>query len=373
MKKISGLLLILMMFAATGNLFAGVRITITPPSVDTGGPIDTELVTQKTIFENYLLTTDLSKLGSQDKLATGFGNAVSYAAQSGSLAGYQGYDLFAIFYGITLSGQPLYVSPSDYSKIGDDIEKDKDADAGVGLSTSFNLGLNITMLKNMIGLDELLPNRMYMNIKYFTFTLDAGDYSFETTTFGVGLNYQLIDNGGDRFRLFKWSGLSVGTGFLYNTNQIDMTYTFGEYSSDPVDADPTAGVSNYYMAFSPETTFGLDISSYVIPFDISTSARLLWMFNFTLGAGFDFTFGESKIIANAGSPMEIRDSDDNSVFATGGNASIDGGTKGEPTIANFRLTGGLGLCLGPIPLDLSATWYPITSGISVNLSTGIVW
>jgi len=373
MKKQITIMIAILLFFAGVNLSAGVKIDITAPTVS-GTGADAAINAQLAILADDFATdleknSDLKTLGNQEKLATGFGNAVGYAARSASLDGYQGYDLFAFMYGNSISIQLPALSPSGIEQIGDDIEEDKDADVGVGMSNSFNLGFNITLLKNMIGLDELLPNRLYVNIKYFSFSQDMDDYSFETKTFGFGINYQLIDNGGDRFSLFKWSGLSLGTGLLYNKNNIEMTYDMGDYESDPT----TFLGDDYTLGFTPETTFGLDISSYVIPIDISTSARLLWIFNFTVGAGLDFTFGTSEIIAEANSDIELYRDGTEIDQATKGNAKIDAGTTGEPTLANFRLTGGLGVCFGPLPVDVSLTWYPVTNGAALNISAGVVW
>ncbi len=374
MKKQICIISVMLFFMAGVNLSAKIRIDIEPPTV-TGTGDDPTVNAQLAALANTFAAdleqnSDLKTLGNQEKLATGFGNAVGYAARSASLDGYQGYDLFAFMYGNSVGIQLPALSASGIDQIGDDIEKDKDADVGVGISNAFNLGLNITLLKNMIGLDALLPNRLYMNIKYFSYSVDMGDYSFETKTFGLGINYQLIDNGGDRFSLFKWSGLSLGTGLLYNKNNIEMTYDMGDYESESI--TPVAG-ETFYLGFTPETTFGLDISSYVIPVDISTSARLLWIFNFTVGAGLDFTFGTSEIIAEANSDIDLYQNGTKINPTGAGSATIDAGTTGEPTLANFRLTGGLGICFGPLPVDVSLTWYPVTNGAALNISTGIVW
>jgi len=228
----------------------------------------------------------------------------------------------------------------------------------------------------MIGLKKVLPNRMYMNFKYFTFSRDVSDYSFDTTTYGIGLNYQLIDRGAQRFRLFKWSGLSIGSGFLHNTSKTGIKTTFSEYISDPF------SYAGYYakMGFTPETAFEIDTTSNVIPVDISTSLRLLWILNLTLGGGVDFTLGKSKIAAHADSVMNayISDSDPGTydkvdiVPGTGG-AVVDAGTKGKPELTHFRLMAGVGICLGPVPVDVKANWYPVDHGASVNVSTGVVW
>lgn len=228
-------------------------------------------------------------------------------------------------------------------------------------------------MSKLLGLNG---NRIYFNVKYFTYSVDAGDYSFDATTFGFGLNYQLVDRGGDRFKAFKWTGISVGSGLLYNSNKIDMTLTLDREYTEAI----TATGGPYYIGLEPKATFGIDVTSYTIPLDISTSIRLLWIFNLTLGAGVDFMFGQSEVVMNSTTGLKVYDSShtelatsNDGTAGTPGSVVIDAGTDGNPSLAHARLTGGLGICLGPLPIDLSATWYPIDNGAAVNVSTGIVW
>jgi len=387
MKKTSGILFIILILSA-GNLFASLRIQLTAPTVQ-GGPyngydaatIQAALNAGITQFQTEIDNSDLSSLNNQDKMATSFADAAGYSAYSGSLDGYQGYDLFAFIAGVSTGIQVPSISLNAQNMIDDienELKENKDASVGAGASGSINLGLNITPLKKKIGLRRVLRNRMYINFKYFTFSKDIEDYSFETTTYGIGLNYQLIDRKGGRFRLFKWTGLSVGTGFIHNKNDITMKMDFDEYRSDPIVIQ--ADTMYAQMGFTPETTFNLDITSNVIPVDISTSLRILWIFNFTLGAGMDFTFGRSKIKANAVSDMKAYYCNTEGGTYTeietapgSGGAVIDADTSGEPALTHFRVTAGAGICLGPVPVDVKVNYYPVDDGVSVNVSTGVVW
>jgi hypothetical protein len=361
MKRLSTIILILMIFMSI-ELFAAVKITITAPKVVAAA--DQMIVTQAAEdFEKALYKGDLGRLGRQNKLATGFGNAVSYSSNAASFNGHEGYDIFAFMWGLSLGA----VIPSTSGGTNDNIAKDKDADTGLGLSSAFNLGINVTLLKNMIGLDSLLPNRLYMNIKGSSFSLDANNFEYKTATFGIGANYQLIDEGGDRFRLFKWTGLSAGTGFIYSKNRTLFKTKFTEYKSDNF----TVNFSNYSLSFKPTTEFGVDIKTYTIPIDVSTSVRLLWLFNFSCGAGFDLNFGKSKIVSRSDSVVKLNGS--GLSVSEEGRAVIDGSTTENPTLLNLKIMGGLGICLGPLPVDASVTYYPFTRGVALSAGAGVVW
>ena len=361
MKKFTGFILAIMIFSSI-ELFA-VKIKI---DADTPGN-----QTDLNQFASLLINeSDLAKIGNQKKLAEGMGNAAAYAGSNvASFSGYEGYDVFAIMWGLSAG----VVIPPNPDSIDTMIEEEKDLDAGAGLSSAFNLGINLTGL----GLD-ILPNRLYMNIKGATASVKGTisddedgdkDWSFKMSTFGLGLNYQLVDRGGDRFKVFKWTGLSLGSGFIYTRNKIVFDADFDEYYASDLTPSgttpPTIGGKD--ITVEPRAQFGIDVKTYTIPIEISTSARLLWLFNFTLGGGVDLQFGSSKIIVTSVADVKTIDN------AKVGTAHIDGTTKGKPTFLNPKIMTGFGICLGPIPVDVRATYYPATDGAAVNVGLGFVW
>ena len=351
MKKFTGFILAIMIFSSI-ELFA---VKITMKGVDPSHSSEVEAF--RGVLEK---NSDLSLIGNQKKLSEAMGNAVAYSgSNAASFSGYEGYDTFAFMWGLSAG----VVLPPDIDKVGDAIEDEKDVSVGAGVSTAFNLGINLTAL----GLD-FLPNRLYMNIKGAKLTVDPSgdDWGFKMSTFGLGLNYQLVDRGGDRFRLFKWSGVSVGSGFIYTRNKITFNSDFGEYYATEIDGYTLPGTE---LFIEPEAQFGVDVKTYTIPIEISTSARLLWLFNFTLGGGVDLQFGTSKIIVTSTAPVK----QDNSAGTTVATAHIDGTTKHKPTYFNPKIMAGFGICLGPIPVDVKATYYPATDGIAVNAGFGFVW
>ena len=357
MRKFTGFILAIMIFTSI-ELFA-VKITATADA----GPSSAEQINLNA-FVNDLYATDLGALGHQKKLARGMGNAVAHAGNSvASFRGYEGYDIFAGMWGLSFA----VVIPPVSDAADDLMAKEKDDAAGIALNQAFNVGINLTNaldINNLLGLD-FLPNRLYMNIKGSktsakggTFN-DADDWKFKMTTFGLGFNYQLVDTGGDRFKVYKWTGMSIGTGFLYARNKITYDHTSGIYKNSAGD-----------RSFKIDTQYGVDIKTYTIPLEASTSARLLWLFNFTAGAGIDFTFGTSKIIKESNSNVYT------GISASGakvGTIYVDGSSKNSPTYINPKILGGLGVCLGPIPVDISITYYPVSNGIVFCTGFGFVW
>ncbi|MCL1834096.1 MAG: hypothetical protein FWG49_06290, partial [Leptospirales bacterium] len=241
MRKILSFILALMIFTSVELFAANIKANL-----NTGDGPD---------FEQWIRdNSNLDKLGHQNKLATGIGNAVAFTSNAASFSGYEGYDLFAFMWGMSVG----VVIPPDVngSSVDDAIKEEYDVEAGIGVSSVFNLGINVTFLKDMIGLGYILPNRLYMSIKGGKVSADAKDWSFKMSTFGLGLNYQLVDRGDDRFRLFKWTGLSLGSGFIYNRNKITFSTTFDDEKVD-------LGSGKIYT-FTPKTQFGVDAKTYTI-------------------------------------------------------------------------------------------------------------
>ena len=397
MQKFISFILLFMIFLSV-ELFADVKITLKPPSVadpsTTTGSLVQNAINKATVTFNdklYMLDDDydLAMLGRQKKLAKGMGNASAYSGNTvASFSGYEGYDIFAFRWGLAAA---VVLPSGGISGAEDRVEEEKDIDAGAGATTAFNLGINLTKLFGI----EAFTNRLYMNFKGFKMSLDVDDLSYKVSTYGVGINYQIIDEGGERFKLFKWTGLSMGTGFIYNHNKIIYTIEFDEYKyafydevQDLVVANggtmPSGNYAHPEIRFTPETQFGVDITTYTIPVEFSTSVRLLWIFNFSFGAGADLIFGKSEIVARSETNITMVDSDgllseisrtkgESPVVVNNGYAEIDGDTSGTPTFFNFKIMGGFGVCLGPIPVDVSVVYYPFTRGIAVNAGLGFVW
>lgn len=347
---------------------AGIKVSITAPSGTGIGAVDTNIQAAADSLRAKLENTDLAKFGNQKDLSTAMGNATVYSSQGVSFNGYQGYDLFAFMGGLSVGMQfpKSSINIKQIKEIPNDIKTDGDAFVGASLNAAINLGINISFIKNMIGIEEALPNRLYTNVKFFQFKQSFGKVNFDFMTFGLGFNYQLIDRGGDRFELFKWSGVSIGTGFMYNRNNVTFDVTMPESSV-------TIPSTTYTLNAVPSFTSGIKIDNFIIPAEVSTSLRLLWIFNLSAGAGVDFVFGGSNILLNAQSPLVIKDASGNVQSSTNkGSATVDGGTNGSPAILRPHINAGLGICLGPVPINLGVSYY-LYSGVALNLNAGVVW
>ena len=344
---------------------AAPTITIVPPDV-TGAPLldipafNTAVADLTTQIEDEFADWD-----DQQDLAQGLGNSNAYAAQAANLWGYQGYSIFAVMVGPMIGVQAPSFNVDELQNVADKIETEGDVYAGMGIGSAVNVGVRIpTFVKKLIGLG-FLDNNLYVNVKYFGYSMEVDDFDADTKTFGFGINYQLFKPRKLPLGVLKWRGLSVGTGLLYNSNEVNFTIDgMGGIES-------AIGATGHSIVMDPTLTLGIDTTSYTIPFEVSTSLRVLWILNLTLGAGVDFNFGNTDIT--------IRNN--NEIYVVGplagattpGYAVLDASTTDvNPSFTRFRLMSGLGLSLGPVVVDMPVAWY-LNSGASVGIQAGIVW
>ena len=320
-----------------------------------------------TAFDNAIdeASDDFGKFKKMENLAKGFGNANVYSGQVATLQGYQNYLRCAITVGAMVGVQLPSLNPDYYDDLEDVIDRDGDIYAGVGAGISFiNVGVNASSVH---------PG-LYLNAKFGSLTIKPQeDVEIKNTIFGVGANYCLVKGIGQEQKLFKWRGLSLGTGFLYHSSKVDFKIEQDEIAEDLVGLDtyyPSA--TNAQLLLDPSFNLGLDVKTTTIPVDISTSIQLLWLFNFNLGAGVDFNFGSSDIILSSKGGVTV-DGIPDTVPVTAGKVIVDGSTLGiGPSSVCTRIMTGIGFNFSMVKIDVPIIFYP-SKGASVGVTAGVVW
>lgn len=357
----------LVLLAASGRYCQAATIYGTAPTVS-GSVNDAEInEILATAFNNAIgeASDNLGKFKQMENLAKGFGNANVYSSQVATLQGYQNYLHCAVTVGAMVGAQLPSLDPDYYNNLEDVIDRDGDIYAGVGAGISFiNLGFNASPIR---------PG-LYMNVKFGTLKLKPQeDVEIKNTTFGVGANYCLVKGVGEGQKLFKWRGLSLGTGFLYHSSKVDF-----KIEQDGIE-ESLDTLKHYYssaagaqLLLDPSFNLGLDVKTTTIPVDISTSVQLLWLFNLNLGAGIDFNFGSSDIVLSSKGGVGVEGIPD-TVSQTAGKVKVNGSTLGiGPSSACGRIMTGIGFNFSMVKIDVPVIWYP-SKGASVGVTAGVVW
>jgi hypothetical protein len=370
MKMQKSLLLVCILALAAGPLFAQkLRIDGTPPK--TGDiNLDAAIAGEWTKFIQDV-DDEINDIDSKpEKLIRGFADASIYAGQGASQRGYAGYKLFAFtigpMVGVKLPGSPFEIM-DELDGLTDTLNEEHD----------LKIGLDVQAISGQISINTsaFLLEDLYLGLRFGYFKLNNAidDLGFKTFSIGVVGNYQLFKEKSFAAGLVKWRGLNLGTGFLYQSTDLNYAASIDSYSESFIE-----GGVNYNLAVDPRLVLDLSTKTFTIPLEVSTSLRLLWVLNLTLGAGVDIGFGSSNL--TLGADGDIRVSEVSSygystpVTTTDpGNLSLEGGGKMRPTVFNPKLMGGFGFSFGPVILDIPVTWYPVENGFSVGVTLGAVW
>ena len=227
-----------------------------------------------------------------------------------------------------------------YKKLGERLMKQGDLDIGVAWNPwSLNVGVKLPAGFTISG-----------KFGYLKYTYDQ--YSFDGIHAGGMVNYQVIEPKAPVVKFVLWRGISIGTGLLWQRNNTVIHHQ----------ADPISGGG---YTFKPVLDIKVTTESYVIPVEISTAVRLIWVLNIHAGGGIDFAMGTSKIRYAA-----VGVADGPGVPAL---FSVYGRQKGKGS-KNYmpKIFVGPGLNFGPVIIDIPFTYY-FMNGFNVGVTFGVVF
>lgn len=356
----------LIILALAGSLFiafsarqarAWIWVGATTPQLINAGAYPINQATIDTAVNGALANlwaTQLWKFQNQPKLAKGFANAAAYSAHAATQRGYQGYDRFAITIGAMAGAHLPSLSYDYYKDIPKRLKYTGDLYAGASLNPlAVQVGIKIT-------------DRFYLSPKFGMLNYTYYGYSVSGITGGLMMNFQLAKKKKAGFQVFVWRGFSLGTGLLYERYKVSMTQKLGK-STNSVGS----GIPVYYM-IDPKFKITLKNEAYVLPVELTTSFRLLWILNLSFGGGIDFVRSTASITAKGYSPAFIIDLG-NQMQTTPGLVYAYGRQGGRAGNWFFpKLTAGIGLSFGPVVIDVPVTYY-FVKGLGVGLSVGFEW
>lgn len=297
---------------------------------------------------------DLMKYQRQDDITKGFANASTFAAAAGTIQGYQNYEIFSVSAGIMAGVQAPKLDYDYYKDIDKKIKEDGDIYAGAGGGLAFvNVGIHA----------KFIAEGLYFSIKYGGMPYKPiNEIKIDPRLIGIGINYALVKEKNAPIGIVKWRGLSIGTGLLYNRNELDLKVK--------MDIKEETVAIGTVVDVDPSMKFNFVTNTYTIPLDIVTSVRLLWVFNLALGAGVDFNYGKSRLDLSADGSVTVKSI---AVYAAPGYVQvIQPRQSNEPSVVRFRAMAGVGLNLGPVKIDVPVVYYPPT-GVAVGITAGVVW
>ncbi|MFZ5627800.1 MAG: Lsa36 family surface (lipo)protein [Spirochaetota bacterium] len=343
MRKNTLLLLISTLLSANA-VSAGISLNVTTTDATATALLQAEIDKQ---FQVPNMTNFLKSMSNAQSI-TSKGQGVSYATE---------HSLFVVGggFGLGLSGD---VASGFESKGGL-------PPVGLGAQGSFMAGLSLSKLP-VPALGPIDLKRVTLFINYFGISNDSlvSSLSIKANTFGMHAQYKVIEGkniGG--IGILNWGGIAFTTGFNVSSNS--LTYKVGQSIT------ANSGSLSYTWTPNSNSTLALESNAFSIPFEISTSVRLLYVFSIFAGAGIDLNFGKSSVAANLNGP----------ITGTGGvtgSASLTGTEEQGPTFGHLRFFAGPQLNLVPLKntnlLSIYAQGNVSTGGnYGVHAGARIAW
>lgn len=365
------------------------------PNIDFDSLQDVIIVAASDVVSDNMFTDDvraelesgLSMVGSALNILNGFGQAAANTAVTNSLFGYQDYKLFVLSLGVL--GSVSIPEPLETFKTIQTMNFDQETetliqefeDMGVDVGVSFqgltaSLGLNFSWLVDDLYLTAVFGSTLAevsttdgVFVEVLTQPQDipaelpddlpfSMDMSTGSSIVGLKANFQLVDGFGIPI-LFRWNGLSVGSGYINTTSHAEASLDVSELLNLQ---ENSLGIE-----------FSIESMVHTIPFEISTGFQLLSILTVTAGAGVDLQFGSSEtyfgLPPNDSIGAKLIEGVLDEVLSAG-DLSFPYEEIGEVDLVNPRLSAGVGVGLGPVIIDISAHYF-INTGLALGLNTVI--
>lgn len=279
----------------------------------------------------------------QAKLVKGFANASAYSSHVATQRGYQGFDKFAITAGTMAAAQvPATVVDLGYYKaLANRLYKEGDVYVGVAWNAwSLNVGVK-------------LPSDFTISGKFGMLKYSYYDFDIDGMNAGGMLNYQVVRPIAPPVKFILWRGISIGAGFVWQFNKTIYHYK----TPQPVSAGGFIAQPSFKIFAKTE--------SYVIPLEISTAVRLLWVLNIHFGGGIDFAWGSARL--NYSGFGYIANGSTVGLYGVYGRQGGNGPTRFLP-----KIFCGPGLNFGPVIIDIPFTYY-FNNGFDAGVTFGVVF
>ncbi|MFW5728822.1 MAG: hypothetical protein ACOCYG_04095, partial [Spirochaetota bacterium] len=338
-------------------------------------------------------------------LAGAFADAGVFASNVATLRSYTDYQSFYLAAGTNVGAQ--LPSGDLSSEEGVELlfeELAQGATLGAAWQTwAASLGLSLDFL-----IDGLYLSGKFGAIDATVPIDEETNASIESGSIGGFLNYLLVGNlwpnGPIRFR-----GISIGAGAVLHNSGIgigipveqiagDLSYEQGLHEDDifvgseledfkgalqtadgNYPSDGNLGTAS--IGLDPVMDLSVSNSALTIPIEVATALRLLWLFDFSLGAGVDLSIGGDSSITLTGSGSADVDgyiADSDYLSTSGGQMTLTQESSGRPSFINPRITFGSAFNLGPFKLDFPfAVYFPMDPnkgpGLSGGMNVGLLW
>lgn len=365
------------------------------------------------VLENDSISGFLS-MDAVEALAGGFADAGVYGSNVATLRSYPDYRTFYLAAGTNLGTQLPAGSENLFQEGADPalvLADQISAGGGVYLGAAWQT-YGIALGVNLDGLAEgLYVSGKFGRVQAQSLPESPG-VSFSSSSLGGFVNYRFLDGFWPR-GLIRFRGVSVGAGLVRHSSGLSTSIPLTEIAGDDLsttgtipksvlpteidtllsdqtnfpntyDADYVNATDLGKVGFNPTVNFDVSGNTYTVPVELSTAVRILYFFDFSLGAGIDLSSGggtTATVSADATPGLEEGSYLESSKYLSIDEGSVNiawAGTQ-SPSLVNPRLTFGTAFNLGPVKIDVPmALYFPTGNsgkgyGFSAGVNVGLLW
>jgi len=318
-------------------------------------------------------------------LLTGFGTSSVFSSHGATMRAYADYKFMSISLGSIL-GLKL---PEGSTDTFTSMLSGGEGDLSDLLSENMVFGINPQFFSLHVGFNpsaliEVFPKNLFLGLRLGFFGLPdlsipiseaTANLNFNTFTIGLTATYQLLPTLNLAGEIIKWRGVSVSSGFIFQTTKLDLAVPFDPVIEDIGVVAGSVDLSNLKLIIDPKATFNININTFTIPIEVMTSIKLLFL-NIPFGVGFDIGFGNSSLSVGAEAGINVEDTTgaNSSLIRQDKPGSLSIGIKNNgiaPYAFNFKIMTGLGFTFGDaFVIDIPITFY-ITDGFNLGFTLGV--
>lgn len=169
----------------------------------------------------------------------------------------------------------------------------------------------------------------------------------------------------ERLGPLSWGGVDLTSGLQRTSLHVLVTKTLNVSNTSTITAPGNPQVT---ATFVGTANLGADVTTWNIPIELSTSARVLSLFSVFGGLGADLSLGSSANITNVSGPVSVTDSS-GALGQIGGTASLPLDSASGPSFMSLRYFAGAQLEL--IAVAITAQINGSISNSTIGATAGV--
>lgn len=250
---------------------------------------------------------------------------------------------------------------------------------GIGAALALTAGLNLKHFPAIPIVSQIFaPERTRAYVSLLSlghkFDIDSATGSaadLSCTILSAQGQYKLVPGYSVGLGFFKWGGVDISGGIRYTSAHVSINAPLQDITIHPDLSSSGMGTGN--VAFSGNSVVSVNMKTFTIPVEISTSTRLLHLFGLFVGAGGDINLGSTSSALNIDGPVAITNTGGLDIGNVQAQATAGLTGSGKPSFVNLKSFAGMQVEFLAVAFSVQATRSLLNSVTAVNLGVKAFW